>query len=712
MSPTSFFATAAFGLTAPLADELRRLALADVVETTGGVAFTGDLDDGYRAMVESRIASRILLRLHTFVCADRDQLYAGVRAIDWPAQMTSTTTFVVNASRGRDAAPALHHTHYIALHIKDAIVDAFRDAGLDRPSVDLERPGLRLHLHLEGDQASLFLDLAGPLHERGYRDPGALAPVRETLAAGILALAGYDGTKPLCDPFCGSGTLAIEAAMIAADIPPGALRAPPILGWRGHHAGKLAARLTAARARQKPDPATPVLFASDIEPSAVASTQAAVARLGLARWIAVERADALFREPPVATPGLVVTNLPYGERVGAADLELLQEQFGNQLRRRYLGWNTFLLVGDERHGAAIGLKPKRRHVLFNGPIECRLLELPISDRAVVVDNAPGWQTKRDEEGEAFGNRLRKNIKHLGKWRKRENVSCYRAYDADIPEFAVAVDVYEGEVVLSEYAYPSTVDEGRAQARLRAAVSECAKTFAISTDRVHVKERRRHNRGEQYQRQERTGETQWIKENGLEFMVNLVDYLDTGIYLDQRKLRARLEAEAKDKRFLNLFAYTCTASVYAARGGAWKTTSVDLSNTYLEWGLENFGRNNLQSERNRVVKADVITTLAKGTEPYDLIFCSPPSFSNSKSMEGSFDIQRDHGPLVIAMGKRLAPGGTIYFSTHRERFKLDEAAVTEANLVATDITHETMSPDYARRDPKFHRTFRLVGTRTV
>ncbi len=708
MTTFSFFATAARGLEAPLLRELQRLPLtqpASLIERPGGVAFAGTLDDGYRAMIESRIASRILLELVRFPCPDAKALYEGVRSVDWPAQLTPTTTLAVHVTRARGASESLHHTHFVALHTKDAIVDAFRDAGLERPSVDTQNPGLRLMLHLEAD-ATLSVDLAGPLHERGYRDPAAPAPLRETLAAGLLGIAGYDGTQPLVDPFCGSGTLVLEAALLAADVPPGVLRPAPNVGWRGHHAGKLEAQLTAARARRRARPSEPRIWASDLDPEQVALCEAAVHRVGLAGWVACERADALTREPPEGAPGLVVTNPPYGERIGAADLELLQEQLGNQLRRRFLGWRAFVLVGDSHFGAALGLKPARRHVVFNGPIECRFLELPISDKPVAVA-APAWQAKRNEEGEAFGNRVSKNWKHLAKWLRKESVSCFRVYDADIPEFGLAVDVYEGSVVLSEYAYPSTVDEGRAQARLRAARSECARIFEIPADRVYVKERRRHARGEQYQRQERSGHEQWIHEGGFEFLVNLVDYLDTGIYLDQRRLRARLEAEARDRRFLNLFAYTCTASLYAARGGAATTTSVDLSNTYLDWGRENF-RHNRIGGTHRFERADVARFLAEDRGQYDLVFVSPPTFSNSKSMDGSFDVQRDHGALLAAVQRRLAPAGTIYFSTHRERFKLDEAALATAGLAAKEITHLTMSPDYARRDPTFHRSYVITA----
>jgi 23S rRNA (guanine2445-N2)-methyltransferase / 23S rRNA (guanine2069-N7)-methyltransferase len=412
---------------------------------------------------------------------------------------------------------------------------------------------------------------------------------------------------------------------------------------------------------------------------------------------------ALAELQPVGTvPGLVVTNPPYGERLEAD--EALYQQLGDLLRRNMLGWESFVLAGNAELAGRIGLKPKRRHVLFNGALECRLLEIPIAAAPVKIE-APGWRRALDaptEWADSFANRLRKNAKHWGRWAEREGIHCYRVYDGDLPEYAVAIDRYEDAVHVQEYAPPSTVEPATAEARL-ADVMRLTPEI-LGTNAVFLKVRRRQKRGAQYEKEAAAGVEREVREGGHRFLVNLSDYLDTGLFLDHRRLRTMVGELARGKRFLNLFAYTATATVYAAKGGALSTTSVDLSNTYLEWARRNLQLNGINSIDGELVRADVMSWLPVEKRRFGLIFMAPPTFSNSKGMDTTLDIQRDHAQLITAAARLLEPGGVLLFSNNFRRFKMAELPA----LTVENLTGKTLPRDFDR-NPRIHNAWRITAT---
>jgi 23S rRNA (guanine2069-N7)-methyltransferase / 23S rRNA (guanine2445-N2)-methyltransferase len=317
----------------------------------------------------------------------------------------------------------------------------------------------------------------------------------------------------------------------------------------------------------------------------------------------------------------------------------------------------------------------------------------------------------------FANRLRKNLRLLGKWARREGVSCYRLYDADMPEYAVAVDLYEGWAHVQEYAAPATVAPARAEARLREAMAVLPEVLGIPAGNLVLKVRRRQKGLAQYERQAMTGDFHEVGEGGLRFLVNLTDYLDTGLFLDHRVTRAMIRELAagpappigwgRGRRFLNLFAYTGTASVYAASGGAVSTTSVDMSRVYLDWARRNMSLNGfVEGPAHRFVHGDCLkwVTLHRG-ERYDLIFLDPPTFSTSKRMaERTFDVQRDHAPLIRAAAGLLAPEGVLLFSNNFQRFRLHRQALSD--LTVEDISAATIPHDFAR-NPRIHTCWRIA-----
>ncbi|MBS3956130.1 MAG: bifunctional 23S rRNA (guanine(2069)-N(7))-methyltransferase RlmK/23S rRNA (guanine(2445)-N(2))-methyltransferase RlmL [Clostridiales bacterium] len=753
----TLFAPVPLGLEAPLAEELRALRAGRVRERRAGVSFLADLEGAARVLMWSRVASRVLLRIAEVDAPDPDTLYAAVRELAWEEHVPVDGTLAVDVVASRSP---ISHTGYAALKVKDAIVDRLRDRFGRRPSVDTERPDVRVNVALRGKRATVSIDLAGDgLHRRGYRAPGeqVVAPLKENLAAGVLALAGWprraEEGGAFCDPMCGAGTLVIEAACVACDIAPGLGRAYlGVHGWLGRD-DALWERLV-AEARERAEAgiaaalgtgaAVPRFLGSDTDGRALALATASAGRAGLARVVRFEKRDALRARPPASSPGLVAFNPPYGERLGAeeiGELRALYSGVGARLREAFAEWDVCVVTAAVDVLPLMGLDIAAEHATFNGRIPVTVAVGragrvgTLSDRTSATSgtpatpSAPGHPpaTPESEGVRQLANRLRKNVRHLGKWARRADITCYRIYDADLAEYALAVDVYHGAgpdegrtlAHIAEYAPPDTVAPELARRRLTEAHATVADTLGIDPADVYLKVRTRQRGTAQYERQAAERRTLTVAEGGLLFEVNLSDYLDTGLFLDHRITRGMVRDAASGTRFLNLFAYTGTATVYAASGGAASTTTIDMSQNYLDWAARNMARNAFEGRRHTRVRADVLAWLdspaARSAGPFDLVFCDPPTFSNSKRMDGTFDVQRDHADLIGRIVPLMAPGGTLLFSTNRKRFAFDAdslaaAALTSASgdpaaLTWRDITAESIPPDFART-PRVHTLVRI------
>ncbi len=720
-----FFVTAAAATADLLAAELAALGIEDAREVLGGVACEGELISAYRACLESRIGMRVLWQVARFSVADAQALYDGVREIDWAAHMDASGTLIVDFS---GAVPGITHTQFGAQRVKDAIVDQFRERTGERPSVDRASPTLRINAHAARGAVTIAIDLSGEsLHRRGYRGGQGAAPLKENLAAAILTRSGWPviaaAGGSFVDPMCGSGTLPIEAALIAADIAPGLSRAGfGFERWKQHDADAWAALRAAAEARRQVALLTPGRIRGfDRDPVSIRDAEANAARAGLDKRLFFQRCE-LAKLPAAPAPsGLFAVNPPYGERIGEADeLRGLYALLGERLRADYRGWEAAVFTGNPALGRELGINARRTHTLMNGPIECRLLRFAIEPSEFVLAREPGRPPPIDAEAararpgaQMFANRLRKNLDRLAAWAKREQVSCFRIYDADMPEYAFAIDLYQSDpagtagrwLYVQEYAPPATVDRTRAKARREEAISVLPEVTGLATDAIYWRTRRPQKGKSQYEAIAEVDERVIVEEGGLKFLVNFTDYLDTGLFLDHRKTRARLRELAKGGRFLNLFCYTGAATVYAAAGGAKATTSVDMSRTYVEWAKRNMAVNGLAGAHG-FVQEDCIAWLAEPrAERYDLIFLDPPTFSNSKRMDREFDVQRDHVDLIGATLKLLAPGGLLLFSTNFRKFKLDVEALT--GLSVKDISRATIPRDF-ERDARIHHCFEIRG----
>ena len=719
--PFELYLTCPKSLEGLLLEEARGLGLEEAREQVAAVRGQASMETAYRLCLWSRLANRVLLVMARFPLSNAEELYQGVHAIDWHEHLLPSGSLAVEFS-GRGAG--IDNTHFGALKVKDAIVDKLRTAQGERPSVDKLNPDLRVHLRLERGEAIVSLDLSGhSLHQRGYRLQQGAAPLKENLAAAVLIRAGWpqlaaEGAA-LSDPMCGVGTLLIEAGLMAADIAPNLRRQQwGFTHWLGHVPALWQKLHEEAQARAQAGLAKPPLWIRGYEadPRLITPARNNIERAGLADWVKIYQGELATFEPrpDQGQHGLLVCNPPYGERLGdEASLLYLYQHLGERLRQSCLGWQAAIFTGAPELGKRMGLRSHKQYALFNGALPCKLLLMRIEPEQFVTSARPAENTpplagesntaaRLSEGGQMFANRLQKNLKTLGKWAKKAGVECYRLYDADMPEYALAIDLYCDWVHVQEYAAPRSIDPEKAQTRLLDALAAIPVALGIPSERVVIKRRERQAGTRQYERQAAQGQFMEVTEGGVRLLVNLTDYLDTGLFLDHRPMRLRIQQEAAGKRFLNLFCYTATATVHAAKGGARSTTSVDLSKTYLDWARRNLALNGF-SERHRLEQGDVMHWLAEDRGEYELIFIDPPTFSNSKRMEGVFDVQRDHVQLLDLAMARLAAGGTLYFSNNFRKFQLDDSL--QQRYAVEEISAQTLDADFAR-NPKIHRAWRL------
>jgi 23S rRNA (guanine2445-N2)-methyltransferase / 23S rRNA (guanine2069-N7)-methyltransferase len=711
------------GIEGLLLEEARSLGLEEAREQTAAVRGQGDLEVAYRLCLWSRLANRVLLVLSRFSMGNAEQLYEGVQAVDWRDHLEPAGSLAVEFS---GHGSGIDNTHFGALKVKDAIVDRLRTRTGERPSIDKLNPDLRVHLRLDRGEAVLSLDLSGhSLHQRGYRLQQGAAPLKENLAAAVLIRAGWPRIAAeggaLADPMCGVGTFLVEAALMAADIAPNLKRERwGFSNWLGHVPALWKKLHVEAEQRAAAGLAKPPLWIRGYEadPRLIQPGRNNVERAGLADWVKIYQGELGTFEPrpDQNQKGLVISNPPYGERLGdEASLLYLYQNLGERLRQACLGWEAAVFTGAPELGKRMGLRSHKQYAFWNGALPCKLLLIKVQTEQFVTgerkvrseEDVPAeaaTPARLSEGGQMFANRLQKNLKQLGKWARREGVECYRLYDADMPEYALAVDLYRDWVHVQEYAAPRSIDPEKAQARLLDALAAIPQALGVTQNRVVIKRRERQVGTKQYQRQAAQGQFMEVVEGGVKLLVNLTDYLDTGLFLDHRPLRLRLQKEAAGKRFLNLFCYTATATVHAAKGGARSTTSVDLSKTYLDWARRNLSLNGF-SDKHRLEQANVMEWLQADRQEYDLVFIDPPTFSNSKRMEGVFDVQRDHVELIDLAMARLARGGVLYFSNNFRKFQLDEGLA--ARYQVEEISAQTLDADFAR-NPKIHRAWRFTA----
>ncbi|ABU71299.1 bifunctional 23S rRNA (guanine(2069)-N(7))-methyltransferase RlmK/23S rRNA (guanine(2445)-N(2))-methyltransferase RlmL [Vibrio campbellii] len=690
-----YLAVTSNGMENLLAEELTKLGIENAKPVQAGVKFKATNEQIYRCCLWSRLASRFVRVLSEFTCNDDMDLYLSTSSINWVNQFHSSKRFVVDFN---GTNREIRNSQYGAMKVKDGIVDCFEKKGLPRPNISKERPDIRVHVRLHKDKAILGVDMVGSgLHQRGYRPESGRAPLRETLAAAIVMRCGWDGSQPLLDPMCGSGTLLIEAAMMAANMAPGVKRKQwgfealedfePEL-WAEI---KSEANVQARRGVKKVDAK---FFGFDNDPNVLKVAQDNARRAGVEELITFAQGDAAtITRPAGFEAGVIVSNPPYGERLGTEPgLIALYTAFGGQLKAEFGGCKASIFSSSDELLSCLRMRADKQFKLNNGALPCHQKNYSIAERS--ADEVKGADTNVQIAPD-FSNRLKKNIGKIGKWARKEKLDCYRIYDADLPEYNVAIDVYGDQIVIQEYAAPKNIPEEKAKRRLTDIIRATIQVTGVEANKVVLKVREKQKGLSQYQKLGQVSETLEVNEYGVKLIVNLHDYLDTGLFLDHKITRRRLGEMAQGKDFLNLFAYTGSATVHAAVGGARSTTTVDMSNTYLNWAKDNMQLNGCVGRQHRFEQADCLQWLENAKGEYDLIFIDPPTFSNSKRMETSFDVQRDHIKLMTNLKRLLRAGGAIVFSNNKRHFKMDEAGLAELGLKAQNISSQTLPLDFSR-----------------
>lgn len=726
---SKFYVTCAQGLAPYVRNELLAIGV-DATESGTGVTFTGEFKDAYNACLWVRCGSRVLLELKEGKFTSLDQLHNELTLFPWSSHMRETDTFSTKVTIRRAGNI---HTHFAALRVKDAIVDYFTELMGTRPNVDVDDPDLRFYLHISEDRYTLYLDMSGdPLHKRGFRTEQGAAPIKENLAAALLYRSNWPekaaNNENFIDPLCGAGTILIEAALMARDIAPGIYRNDfGFMRWRHFKKAEWDECYQAAKQRAVEGEARYEGTLVGVERSSmmIGITKANADRARVLKNMVFKHMSFQDYERDLSlTTGLIACNPPYGERLGEKEHLVNTYMDLGDFLRDYEGFNAGVITSSPELGRVMGIRAKKINKFWNGPLDCVYLQFEIDptnfvdrDKANKNEQRMALDDLLTEGGEAFMNRLLKNKKHLAKWAAREGVEAYRVYDADLPEFNVAIDLYKDQIVIYEYAAPSEISKTVAETRFNKVVHIVPHVFDdISLADIHVKQRSRQRGKTQYERHsDEDGHLFEIKEGNAKLLVNLTDYLDTGLFLDHRDVRLRIGKDAKRKRFLNLFCYTASATVHAANGGASETLSVDLSRTYLSWADKNLALNG-HFGGHELVQADVLEwlkvrvdqmrekpLLRRNEDKFDLIFMDPPTFSNSKKMEGVLDIQRDHFELITDAMKLLANGGELLFSTNLRGFKMDPELNETFEIL--NISSKTLPEDF-KRNPKIRQCFSI------
>ena len=801
-------AACAFGLEAVVRRELEGLGIEATIGESGRVHFCGDASTICLANLWLRTADRVLIRVAEFPAADFDALFETTKAIRWGEFLPRDATFPVT---GRSIKSTLSSVPACQRAVKRSIVDALRR---DHATQELPESGseYKIDVSILKDVATLTLDTTGrSLHRRGYRTRISKAPLKETLAAAMVLLSFWRAGRPLIDPFCGSGTIPIEAARIGRNLAPGRNREFAFQSWSDFPVELWQAAQSAAD-QVALGPLEEKLIGSDIDPYVLKAARENATQAGVAD-------DIHFQAGPMEEVtskrrfGCLISNPPYGQRIGRdRDLELLYQSIP-QVLRKLPTWSHYFLTAFPGFERAVGRTADRRRKLYNGRIECTYFQFhgpkpvtgkgPVTEETKVEEGTSAGRSlgpeakptggasqiadgdlvnptnrlsqdgddgakRGDETGPmtvrrkvesdralptpvagitasetdpsllsaggagsaskpyihaegvaAFGQlgekarhqadlfavRLKKRAKHLRRWPTKRGITCFRLYERDVPEIPLVVDRYEDHLHITEYERPHDRDPAEHANWLDLMVETAGQALDIPLSNVHFKSRQRQRGNTQHLKVASTNHRIEVQEGGLTFLVNLQDYVDTGLFLDHRVTRQMVRDISDGKTFLNLFAYTGSFSVYAAAGGACRTTSVDLSKAYLDWAWENMRLNGFQSNDHKYVAGDVgqfVRDHAK-EETYDLVVLDPPTFSNSKRTESDWNVQTDALPLLVDLMPLVRPGGVIFFSTNFRRFKFDEAGLNASQV--HEISKQTVPEDYRNR--RIHRCWRIV-----
>lgn len=688
-----------------LRDELLALGASAASEGLAGVHATAGPTVWLKAVMWSRLANRIYLKIDSANCADKKELYRAVLAVQWAQlcqDIPKTLSIKFNGTNNE-----LKNTHFSSQVTKDAICDQMNDEFGLRPKVVKSDGHLSVYLRLKYKKVDIYQDITGhSLHQRGYRGTNTLAPLKENLAAAVLIRAGWPeaarNNHNLIDPMCGSGTLLTEGWQMACDIAPNVnIKSHALFSWCHFDSHQWTQLMINAEQRAEIGLASykGQVIGVDHHKDSITQANQNLTNIPHNKRISFQYQTLdKFRIPP--RNNLIVCNPPYGVRLQKNYLSSwiqLRDWLCNNVKEAHAA----VLTPDEAKGWLLGFRGSNSYALLNGaiPIQLRLFEVNASNR---LDVPEGQLFALPAAAQMLANRLKKNKNQMRHWLESNEIEAYRLYDADLPEYAVAIDCYQNHVHIQEYKAPKTIEPKKALLHLNHVMLTAQSVIQPKPEKIHLKTRQIQKENSQYDKFNDQEDRFVINEQGRKYLVDLEQYLDTGLFLDHRWLRNQIESLSTGKKVLNLFSYTGAISVAAAKGGAQSVISVDTSKTYLKWAEENFALNGLRKPQHQFIRTDVLNYLARSSEQFDLIVADPPTFSNSHSRDEDWEVQKDHVTLIDACMKLLKKDGTLYFSNNFRKFILDIEIKDKYKL--KDITAESFDIDF--KDSKIHHCFKI------
>ncbi|QCI17757.1 bifunctional 23S rRNA (guanine(2069)-N(7))-methyltransferase RlmK/23S rRNA (guanine(2445)-N(2))-methyltransferase RlmL [Buchnera aphidicola (Acyrthosiphon lactucae)] len=688
------FASTNFGTEKLLENELLSLGAKNINIINGGIYYESNDLLLYKSLMWSRIASRIYLCIKKFTISNAKDLYNNIYNINWTEIFDINNTFLVNFKGTNNI---IRNSLFGALIIKDAIVDQFKNKYSSRPNINFIQPDIRIKSLLNNNILHIMLDLSGEsLNKRGYRQFCNTTPIKENLGSAIVLSSGWNQNIPMIDPMCGSGTLLIEAAMIASDRAPGLKRSKwGFQSWKQYNDNLWQEVIKEAQERFKigiKKCFKNYFIGYDYDTEIIKKAKINASNAGVLKIIQFLTQDLnnLKNIYKKKTEGILLTNPPYGERHQTeSQLVGLYIQIGKVSKKYFNKWKLSIFSSSIFLLNFVQMQSYEQYFFKNGSLDC------------IQKNFLIFSKSSNIEQNEFKNRLNKNFKKLRKWANLENLESFRIYNADLPNYNIIVDIYQKWIVIQEYKAPKSIDHNQAFKRLCHAIYYSKEILSIPINNIILKTRKKNKNKTQYQKLFNSSNFIIIKEYHAKFLVNLTDYLDTGLFSDKRLIRKLLGKMAQGKDFLNLFSYTGTASVYAGLGKANSTTSVDISHTYIKWSMRNMCLNNLTSSQHHFIQADCLKWLKKTNQKFDLIFVNPPTFSNSKKMNQVFDLKKDYMSIIVHLKRILHHNGDIIFSSSTRNFEINLNYIKKIQLYAKKITKKIQSKDFLKNPNVYH-----------
>lgn len=686
----SLFISTARGLEYLLEEELQALGMNILqVNPQGVYGEIKDLAMIYQLCLWLRLANRLQLILFSGNAHNEPSIYKLCNQFPWQTLFTADKTLAIEF---HGTSGNIRNSMFGAQIVKDAIIDHFRKFKGIRPTINRNNPQIRLHAYFKNDEITLSYDLTGySLHQRGYRIETGDAPLKENIAAAMLLRAKWPQLAKqgyaLHDPFCGSGTLLIEAAMMASHIAPGLLRRDQsFIHWTQHQPSLW--DKVRNLALQQVRPLQYKLTGTDSEPKLIKMAVANAKRAGVLQLINFSVAT-IQQCRGTSKKGLVISNPPYGERCGdPISLIPVYKQLGNTLSSYYQGWEAAILTANSMLAKAIGLRSHKQYVLFNGAIECKLYCISVNARNKLKDIQKG--SSRLKHMTYF---LKKNYQYLQRWANKQQIHCYRLYNANISDYAYLIDIYNGQVLIQEFITPPYIPESKVKQCRLELIQLILSILNVQTDKIIMKQKNKPC----LTTKATANHFMTVIHNNAKFKVNLYDYVDTGLFLEYRLFEQRFAKLRAGTSFLNGFCYTATASILAALSGA-VTTNLDFSKHYLKWAQDNFKLNNIDLSKHEFIECICLEWLKKTHKRFDVILLNPPPFIKIAG-KTVFDLLRDHGNLIASAMRLLNSNGILYLTTHYKQFQLLPNIYNKYN--ACDITSETIDKDFKHSKPIYY-----------